>query len=178
MEGITIVPYTHIDGVPTFKDSELEALYNRVVSEGIEPTLFHDDSVNSVEGFIRSAKDSDNTLMFIIMDDDEPMGCIWLNRFERVSAQGHFVYFKDFWGTGKPLAATKKFLRLATHILFPTIIGIMPSWNRVAHKHCMAAGMHKLGRVPAMLYSKEKQCPTEATIFYSTKEDFKDENLH
>lgn len=177
MEGkITILPYTHINGCPTFTDSELKELYLKVVEQKIEPLLFHDDSINSSAEFIRSTQ-SNQTLLFVIMLDDTPMGMIWLNRLEKTTAQGHFCYFKEVWGTDNPVRASRKFMELATRILFPTLIGVIPTWNKAAMHHCEKAGFHTLGRVPAMLYSRKDQSPIEAMIYYTNQEDFKNENL-
>ncbi|MHC4640115.1 MAG: hypothetical protein ACYS32_00620 [Planctomycetota bacterium] len=174
---IDIVPYTHIDGCPTFKDSELLELYDRIVEQGIEPVLFHDDSINTADQFLRSAKSTQTLLFVCYVDGKKPLGIIWLNRFEKTSAQGHFVYFNEWWGTENTTRCSRKFMEMATRTLFPTLIGIVPSSNKAAVKHANDCGFHMLGDIPNFLYSKEKQSPVTATIFYTTKDDFKNENL-
>ena len=115
-----LMPYTRIDGVPTFRDSEIMDLYDRMVSDGTSETVFSDGSVNSRDDWLRSMTSGDNKLyvMKIVDAGDPGRGILsayprpegiengsaalvlWLNGFEGKVARMHWACFKEFWNKG------------------------------------------------------------------------------
>lgn len=177
MEGkIIILPYTQVNGIATMTHSDLAEIYDKFVDQGLSDTIFTDGSCQNVREFIMEMTAS-HTMLFVPCLDGEPMGIVWLNRLEKTTAHGHFGFFREHWGTGNPGRAAKQFMKWATSTMFQTLIGVVPSWNAFAKAGCRAVGMHELGEVPGYLYSEVNQKPITATIFYTTKEDFKNENL-
>lgn len=177
MEGkIVLLPYTKVNGIATMTDSDLLEIYDKFKEQGLSDILFSDGSVTTRKEFVKDMTAS-HTMSFVPCLDGEPMGIIWLNRFEKTTAHGHFGFFKECWGTGNPRRAARQFMKWATSNIFHTLIGVVPSWNTFAKAGCRAVGMHRLGEVPGYLYSKRDQKPITATLFYISKEDFKNENL-
>ena len=174
-DKVIIAPMCVIEDKWTFRDEEMAALYNRTVTEGLKELLFYDGTVNTVEDFINSIH-TGNNLVFIPFVDREPIGIIWLNRFDGETAQGHYVFFKDYWGTGLPEAASRKFCRIATEYLFPTLIGVTPMYNKHALQFCKDYGMHEVGIVPKMVWSEAQGKSVDAMIHYISIDDFKGED--
>ena len=53
---LRLEPYTSVDGVPTFRDSEIMALYQRMEAEKTAEMVSGDGSVKSAEQFLRLAR--------------------------------------------------------------------------------------------------------------------------
>lgn len=180
MEGtnIVIMPFfVSENGKASFSREELSGLYNRVISEGMEELLFYDGTINSCGEFLNSVH-SEKTLLFIpfVYDDNnyDPLGMIWLNRFERFTAQGHYVFYRNYWGTGLAEKAGRMFMQQVTESMFTTLVGVTPLNNPHACQYCKDIGMTEVGIIPKMVYSKAEDKAVDAILHYITKDDFKE----
>ncbi len=95
--NLKIIPYTEVDGIKTFRDSDILDLYGRMVKDGTADTVFYEGTVSTREEFLASIKNR-GTLLFILKVDDKIVGFTWLNRFENRTAHNHFVAFSEVWG--------------------------------------------------------------------------------
>jgi hypothetical protein len=181
MEGsIHLIPYLIKDGVGTFSDEELAALYNRVLRESLDDVLFYDGEINSAEEFVAYMKNPQ--VLFVCPfcfhgGTYEPVGFLWANHIDQASMQGHFVFFKDYWGTEWPQKAAQLFCKELTTHMNRTLIGVIPTLNKLANRFACIVGMHKVGMIPKFVYNKKLDKAVDANIYYITKEDFKNENL-
>lgn len=169
--------YVKVDGVPTFRDSDLAKFYDRICEQEIDQLVFHDGSIITKQEWVESVK-SNGTLFWAVYTSAfvDPVGLIWVNRMEKTSCEGHFVFFKEHWGTDIPKNAGRKFLTMIVKH-FPVVMGVIPSWNKCAIKYCLDIGMTKLGKIPNGLYCQSKGKPIEATVLYYAAGE-KDEGLH
>jgi RimJ/RimL family protein N-acetyltransferase len=181
MEGtIHLIPYLKNDTVETFSDVELMALYDRILRESLDDVLFYDGTIETRDEFVEYMK-SDKTVFVCAFrvhgESCEPAGVLWVNQFEKYTAQGHFVFFKEFWGTGWPQKIGRLFCKEITSRMYPTLIGVVPTFNKAANHFCKEIGMHKVGTIPNMVYSKKLDKPIDATIHYIAQGDFENEDL-
>lgn len=94
---ITMLGYSAFDGIPTMTDSEVMGLYDRMVKDGTNETVFYDGSAYDAESFLSLMKHGLNQLWVVSLDRDV-IGVVWLNELQRKSAAFHFCFFSNAWG--------------------------------------------------------------------------------
>ena len=60
--NITIMPYTTIDGVPTFRDSEIRDLFMQMQSRGLAETVFTAGDIRTANDFLSAMKYGEHSL--------------------------------------------------------------------------------------------------------------------
>lgn len=180
----TIIPYTHRDGVPTFADSEIRALYERSFQSGMGEMLFHDGSIPSADHWLSYVK-GPGVLLYVIFYKGEIAGFCWLNRLEATSAYCHFAAFPEHWGTDVPVnggkLAMQTFLTMQDqqgNYIFHTIMGMLPSTSTIQIDYCKRVGLKTVGEVPNLIWSAKEGKPVTGTVMYITREELDDEDLH
>jgi RimJ/RimL family protein N-acetyltransferase len=172
MEGYKQVPYVVMDGVPTFKDSDLKKIYEKIQLQQLIVTLFHDGSVNNEADFIQMVK-APGTLFWVIMDQDSnPVAIWWLNRLTKSHAWCHFVLFKEAWGTSKSDALGKEAMQICFEKLgFNVIMGMIPASNKFGLRYLERVGLKHLGVVEGLLWSSKFEAPVDGVILKISKGD-------
>lgn len=174
MSGYKHIPYTQVDGVPTFKDSEIIGLYQRIWDEGLGPTLFHDGSIKNAAHFLQLMKGSGTILHVVVEEDGHPVALWWLNRIEQTHAYCHFCAFIELFATPDTKKIGKDAMKICFDGMgFKVIMGMLPSTNVIAIRYLGKVGMHVLGTVPNLMHT-ESGDGVEGTILYITREDLKD----
>lgn len=128
---ITIRPYVRCDGIPTFRDSELVALYNLMVRDCTEKTLFPGQSVKSGSDFVMMAK-SKNVMLFVALDGNNYAGFGYLNGFENGMARAHFCIFSEYWGAQSVEVGREMVEKAIQSTGLDMLVGLIPSSNRRA----------------------------------------------
>jgi RimJ/RimL family protein N-acetyltransferase len=177
---IKILPYTTVDGVPTYKDSEIRRLYHRVVDEGFEDVLFHDNSILNAEEFLVVMKRPD-TCLWTVKYDDVMVAMFWINRIEYTHAHFHFTFFKNAWGspiTDEVGRETMKFMfdlketETSEEPMFSLLLGRLAASNTIAIEYAKRVGWKVLGEVPNLFLGRDGN-PENGIVVYITKEDIK-----
>lgn len=171
---LKIFPYYENDGMRTFRDSDIMALYDRMVQDNTANTVFSTGDIKDRVDFLRYMR-SPGTLLYLLEVDKELVAITWLNRREHKSAFNHFCVFSNFWGKdtvalGK--ATLTKLINMADQngFVFDVFFGMVPASNERAIKFAQACGGVKLGTVPYGIYDGASGCQVDAVSIYYTRE--------
>lgn len=171
---ISIRPYTEIDGIRTYSDSEIKELFERTVRDGLDRIVFYEGTVQTAEQFLNIMK-SGSVLFYALMSDGEIIGYTWLNRFENHTARMHFCVFQEYWG--KTLDIGKFVLDKIMHMkdlegnyIWDLLTGFVPAWNKRAINFALKCGGQSHGKIPNAIWNQEKQQSEDAVFIYYTRE--------
>jgi len=178
--NLKIIPYTELDGIRSFRDSEIMSFYDRMVSDEIADLVFLEGTVKSREDFLRIMRYGNN-LLYALYNGEELCGLTWLNRFEHRSARLHFCFFGNAWGKlSRDLAkyALRKLIALQDtegNYLWDVFIGLIPSFNKQAINFALDCGGVLVGEIPNAIWNDiTKECEHGTYLYYVRSED---ENL-
>jgi len=148
LHNFHIVPYVTFDGVPTFRDSDIMAFYDRMASEGSADVVFSDGSVSNAAHFLQEMRHH-GCWLIVIYYKDEPLGLMWSNRYQDSFAQNHFCCFKKFWGTPQIAQAGRLgSLWMIERLKVPVLLGLVPKSNPAAVDAVVRAGGKVIGELP------------------------------
>ena len=174
--GIKFIPYTEVDGIRNFPDSYLKCLFERMQTEKLIGKVFYDGNVQTAEDFLDMMKYGQNKLFMIFMGN-ELAGIVWLNNFQRRSANIHFCLFKNAWGKesvsiGKAILKEFLYMKDSQGYVFDVLIGETPANNRLAVKWIHESGMTVVGEIPNATwdYTIEKSIPSVISYAVRKKE--------
>ncbi len=167
---INLLPYTTLNGMPTFTDSFIKSLFDQMVEDDTVKSVFFDGSVQSADQFLDMMKFSHNAL-FVLNVDSKISGVVWLNGFEQKSASFHFCFFSNIWGKdtveiGKKCMKTLVELKTDGQYNFDLITGLIPVRNKKAIKWGEKINASILGRLPCSVWNAEEQQSEDGIIFY------------
>ena len=159
---VTILPYIHIDGIPTLRDSDLLHLYDRMDAEGSAVAAYPQGR----ENWLAEMK-ARRSLLYVVMADDAQGGMLWLNDFRGRYAHVHLVVFKEFHGREhinkgrEALWAVLHGMDATGRYVLDGLMAMIPTWNRLAIAYARACGFQKVGVIPFGHYdeTKEKSAP-------------------
>lgn len=162
-----ILPYVHLDGVPTLRDSDLLGLYDRMDREGLAGSCYQEGRLHWLEEM-----KSRRSLLYVCMGDDGPMGMVWLNAFRGRYAHSHLVIFRAYHGRANILTARwaiQTVLRSRDahgEYLWDGFVGMTPETNRLAVAFALRCGFRKVGVVPFGAYDfrQNKSVPAVLTV--------------
>ncbi len=140
---VTLKPYTTVDGIPTYRDSEIIELYGRIIDDGYD-YIFHGSSITDGQSFVRAMK---NCLLNVVYLEESPVGVCWLNRFEEDTARIHFCSFRTA-GTRTIEIGKATIRQLFEKTRFKAFIGHIPSSNRLAIEYTVRVGAKVIGKLP------------------------------
>lgn len=171
--NVRMIPYAWHDGVPTFKDSEIMALYEQMQADGTAKASFHDGTVNSAAEFLQAMKGPENWLYVFLAEGAGAIGIGWINQVKFKSAAGHFCFFSSVWGR-KDLSdignwGVQRLLRMTDRngeYLFDMFWGLIPAENKIAVKFVEKAGGYFVGILPHGLWSERLQQTVDGILFY------------
>lgn len=174
--GVGVIPYCEIDGVRTFKDSEIMEFYDRMVEDGIAPIVFHAGDVRSPIDFLKKMKGS-GTALYIVFYGDDPVGLIWLTHFEAKTCRVHFASFSEVWdqdtvGIGKEAINQVLYMTVSPEsddFVFDVLLGLIPSRNVRAIKWLNKVGLTVAGEIPNALWDAEENQSIPGTLLYLTR---------
>ena len=172
---ISLIPYTEVDGVITYKDSEIMSLYDRMVQNGSTEATFSDGCVQSREEFLDMAK---NCAFFVVLNNKETVGFTWITDIYQVRAQAHFCFFRDSndWAKnstkiGREVATKLINLKSKDGYVFDVLIGITPNENLPANIWLARIGLKKIGEIPNGVFNAKQKQSTTATLWYLIREE-------
>lgn len=175
MNEFRMSPYVEVDGVPSYKDSEILELYRRVVAEGCAH-VFRDRSITGEGAFLRMAK-APHTAFYVAYVRGETAGCVWLNRFQARFAQANFFTFSQFWGQDALDLGRHCLRELITMrgddgaFILDMLVGITPADNPLAVAFALKCGWKRRGLLPFGAYDAEAGASLPAVLTTVTRED-------
>jgi len=175
------MPYCEIDGVSTFRDSEILELYDRMVKAGLAETVFSDGQINNREDWLQAMKSPENFLYVVYVGTGIAF-LVWLNRVETRKAQVHFCGFFKVWRIGS-VKIGKQVLNILMNkrdsggnYLFDVLTGLLPSSNKPAIEYMQKCGWKIIGELPFGTWNNKKQKSESAVMSYYAREA-QDENI-
>jgi hypothetical protein len=174
MKPLSILPYTELDGIRTFTDSQIMDLYDQMERDGTTRMVYFEERY-SREEFLAEMK-SGASRLYVVMEEEVPVAIAYLNRFERTSARLHFCVFSRAWGHTDEVArfVMKSMCGMKDNDgkpLFHVFLGMLPSCNKGAVDFILRNGGKLVGTVPNLFWDKANGKAVEGTIVYY-------ENLH
>jgi hypothetical protein len=164
---VKIIQYGHIDGIPTFRDSSIMGLYDRMEKDQTDKIVFHDGSIRNRDEFLSLMKRS---VLAVAMIGETPLGFGWLTDIYMKRAQAHFCMFSEVWGhaveIGIALVEYLSEIQYQGDYLTNVLIGYVPSSNKAAIKFAQLCGGKVLGEIPQAAYFEDKGKSEPATIVY------------
>jgi len=169
---IKLVPYVSLDGEWTLSDDFIDAVFLKMVDQGLLKTVFWEGHVTNLNHFLALMKSPNNHPVFFF-DNKTCVGFAWLSSVAGNYAFTHFCLFKDVWGKAVEVglnAVDYWFSWPGTDgPLLDVLIGIMPGFNKRAHKYVDKLGWTKLGQIPGMFKDKDRN-RENAVVYYKTRE--------
>jgi len=172
MKDFHIITYVPIDGIPPYTDSQLRALYDRVISEE-KDYVFYDGTITSSDDFIRMVK-SEGTTLYVIYHTTTLVLMVWLNRLEGAIARINWCSFDDA-STRTKIKAGRFFNKVITDRVFDLLIGYTPLSNEKAIKFIKLCGGKIVGEVPNLIWNEDKGESEDGIISYYERGS--DENI-
>lgn len=170
---VDVVPYLVSDGIPSFTDSFIGGLYNRMQEDGMADTVFYDGRINSGKDFVRFIKATVNHLS-VVYADGKLAGVLWLNGFECRFARFHWCIFSNMWRKDI-VALGKEVITIilnrkdaAGEYLLDGVVGITPSWNERAIEYLTMCGGVTCGEAPFITMKDGRS--TTGVFFYYARE--------
>ena len=168
---VKLLPYTAIDGIPTFTDSFIKWLYARMQEEDSAGCVFLDGSVKTADEFLRLMKFG-TVRLYVVECAGEISGVVWLNNFQSRSAEFHFCFFSSLRGK-EAVAAGKEIVKELleqTNIdglpVFDILTGITPVTNKAAIRWGRRMGFETLGILPSAIFDAEQGESVPGQVFY------------
>jgi hypothetical protein len=166
--------YREVDGIRTFRDSEIVELYRRLLAEG-GAHVFRDGSVPDAAAFLRMAK-ATGTAFLVAHVRGRRAGVCWLNRFQGRWAQCNFFIFREFWGPDAA-ALGRWTLRELLHAraadgdyLFDMLVGVTPADNPCAVAFALRCGWSRCGVLPRGSFNAGTGASSPAVLLTATRE--------
>ena len=171
MKAYNLLPYTAVDGIPTFADSFVRGLFERMRDEDLVDRVFYDGAVTTPEAFLQMMKQGMNR-MFVIDLDGQVAGLCWLNNFGARRAEFHFCFFYNLRGqdavdVGKQVVTELLYMEDgAGNPIFDVLFGMTEVDNKPARAWCENMGFEYMGVIPSFLYNAGLQKSVPSDFWY------------
>lgn len=177
---VVLLPYMYLDGVPTFKDSSIMEMFDKMERDGTVGAVFFDGIVKTREDFLARMKMPGVQLYGIyVRDSSSPStiaAIVWLDQFKQKTACGHFCVFSEFWKDAYKIGH-KVLIQLLLmkndkgEYALDAVYGFTPVDNELAIMAIKSAGMKEAGILPyAYWYESDKQSH-HAVMSYFTRDE-------
>jgi len=169
---IKLVPYVQIEGEWILSEEFLDSVFNKLVDQDLLKTTFWEGHITDESHFVTLARNPHNHMVFFF-EERNCVGFAWLSGVTSNFAFQHFCLFKEAWG--RSVAVGKNCVDYwfswpgADGLrLLDVLIGIMPGFNKRAHKYVERLGWTRLGVIPGMFKDLD-QNRDDAVIYYTTR---------
>ena len=150
-------------------DGCVKSLYDLMEEQGTAKIVFEDGTINDRDGFLNAMKTG--CRLHIILDDNEPVAVVWLNRFEGKMARLHFCLFRNAWGekserVGRFAVTEILNMRFDGETLYDCLVGYIPDKNKAARMFFQKIGVKTVGHLPMGHWNAEEGKMEPCTIVY------------
>ena len=133
-------------------------------------TTFWEGTIRDGDSFVELLKNPNNHPV-LFFRSRVCVGLAWLSSVASNYAFGHFCLLKDIWGVADQVGRDCVDYWFSwpgfNGPLLDVIIGIIPGFNKRAHKYIERIGFTRLGVIPGMF--KDETSREDAVIFYKTR---------
>lgn len=160
-----LLAYDAVDGIPTFSDSAIMHLFDRMEQEGLVDTVFYSGTVRDRLAFLGMMKGMNR--LYVIELRGELAGFCWLNGFNHRRANFHFCFFSNLRGE---LAVEVGRWAFETLLNLPDTEGRpLDVENVPAMKWCAAMGLEQLGILPSAIWNARKGQSVSAAFWFAER---------
>lgn len=164
-----IIHYYSNENGSAVPDSCVMGLYDKMEEEGTARIVFEDGTINSREEFLNAMKTS--CRLHVVLENNEPVAAVWLNRFEGKMARLHFCFFKAAWGArseevGQFAVAQLLNMKLDDEYVYDCFVGYVPDKNKAARMFFHKMGVWVAGHLPMGHWNAFTQKSEPCTIVY------------
>ena len=163
-----IIPYMQIDGIPTFRDSEIKGLWEKLEQEGIPRTFSRSSYFKCSEDFLYEMKNHNS--LYVVMEEKQLVGVFWLNHFQEKFCQIHYWFYRKWWGQTERLGR-EIFSAIFSWGVFDGLYGILPKDNSLAVRLAKKCGWKEIGVLPFGFYDEKEKVSKPSVIIYLTKDN-------
>ena len=157
-----IVPYARIDGVPTFKDTQIMKIYDRIIEEG-KGYVFQCGTIKNRQEFLDAMGDP-SVFMYVVYRDTTIVLIYWLNRFEGALARVHICTFNDV--SYKHKVEAGRYINKVISGCYDVLVAYIPKANRKAVLYSTHCGGKIAGTVPSLVWNEFKKTSEPGVIVY------------
>lgn len=172
-----IVPYCHVDGVPTFKDSEVMGFFEKIERDGLKDIVFAGGDISSKEAFLREMQRHGAAMLYVVYVGDLQAGLIWLTHFEGRSCRVHFTSFSESWGMDT-VSIGRDAIRQVIYMVgtdggyvFDVLLGLTPTDNVRALRWLDKVGLKRVGDIPNALWDAKQHESVTGTLMFLTRQE-------
>ncbi len=149
----------------------MASVFDKIVDQGLVKQTFWEDSIVTDYQFLGMVKNPNNHVL-LFFEEQNCVGLAWLSAVTSNYAFAHFCLFKEIWGRSVKLGQTGVDYWFSwpaeDGLLLDVIIGIMPGFNKRAHKYVEKLGWVRLGVIPEMFRDKDRN-REDAVIYYISR---------
>lgn len=168
--NIEIIPYTVVDGIPLFRDSQILALIDRSERDGTLSAIFYGDSKYTKHDFLSKVKHSGLCELYVATCDGEPAGFVLVDNIRYRHGHGHFCVFSEYWGKEVLTEISHAMLRYLFR-WYSVLIGIVPVDNERAIRFSeRTLGMKMLTVIPRYFYNDTIQDDVDGVMLCVERE--------
>jgi len=176
-EPVMVIPYCLIDGVPTFRDSEVRAFYDRIERDGLKDIVFMHGDIQDRDAFLREMKRPGGSRLYVVAVGELQVGILWLNRFEGKTCRVHFTSFSEAWSMDTVAIGRDAIRQImympndAGEYVFDVLLGLTPSRNIRALRWLEKVGLELVGVIPASMWDAKAGESVDGTLMYLTRQE-------
>jgi len=174
--NVKLFPYCEVDGIKTFRDSEILGFYDRMAKAGTADIVFTDGKINNREDWLRAMKSPENFL-YVVCVGQETVALVWLNRVETKKARFHYCGFFKCWKMGSVKIGRQILDILMSKknpdgsYLFDMLTGLTPSSNKTAVKYMQLCGWKIIGELPFGTWNEKAKRSDPALVSYYARRE-------
>ena len=173
MSEYKLLSYTAVDGIPTFADSFIRGLFERMAKEDLVERVFYDGTITTSDAFLQMMKGMNS--LFVIEFKGEIAGMCWLNNFGPRRAEFHFCFFSNLRGmdavsVGREVVCDLLYMEdSAGNPIFDLLFGMTAEDNVPARFWCKAMEFGYLGVIPSAAWIAGMQKSVPAHYWYAER---------
>ena len=162
---VDVVPYCLVDGMPTFRDSDLATLYDRQVRDGNG----YGEMAGGFRQFLGEVRDR-SRLLYVVLVGGVPGGMLALTHFQERFAQAHLTVFREFWGRAfqphgrEAVRTVLEGLDGRGNPVWDGFLALIPEQNRLAVAYARRCGFQNVGVVPFGWHDRNKSRSVPAVM--------------
>ncbi len=173
-----LLPYRLIDGIPTFRDSEIVQVYNWTKEDDLLQKVYYniDTSKISEDWFLQFWKRPDISV-YVVLLNGKVGGWVWIDQIIDNSANIHLCIFKWTWGVSSIKMCRDGLLQLLNiknkrtdRYMVDILVGYTPVYNQLAVRFSKKVGFKKAGIIPKSLFYHSIQVKVDAYVSYISRD--------
>lgn len=147
---MNLIQFTHRDGIPTLRDSDIMGLFDRMESEGLVDIVFYDGSIRDRETFMGIMKEN---FLCVVEDKGKAVAFFWLTDRQARSAQIHFCFFEEARGERAHEVGSFVLGEIIKADIVDCLVGYIPKFNVAAVEFFKKIGVRFAGGIPHGIYN-------------------------